>query len=475
MEIDYTDLQKHLDVVWNKFYDWQKDVVTRLSANLKTALDAAGGTGKTLMALYPTMQLRPKRVLIVCSNNAVWTWIKEITEYFKPWANILHISGSAAQRRKLWTSPSLFKICSSSTLRTDRLLIDAWGPEVVICDEYHKVGLKNRASQATAAFKYICQKAKAYFETSGSGLRKGPQDIWSVLNINAPKKFASYWAFINRYCVIIENTFGKEIGPAKNSERMVEEIADQYIRIPRSISDAAKPKLVRQIIPVEMSKLQKRYYRELADDMFTQIETEGGDIDLIHSSTTVGVIVKLRKLCICPQMLGIPDVGPAIDMVLEHIEEVGDPHCVIFTPFTDAIPIFKEYLTKKLPDVTVYTLQGGAKPDDIANIEKGFRASRNTICIVSSHYAQSFELESAQYCHHLGYDWDQNTNEQCEWRLQRITADKTKPIHSYYYQFIGTMDEVIMYTLNVNTLNVKNTFKSVDQLYNFLSGKMEAQ
>lgn len=468
MRPNYEQLPEYLDKIWAVLVQYQKDVCNHFKEYPKCVLDSVGGTGKTLMALFATMARQPRCVLIVCSSNALWTWQKEVAKWFKPWSGPEHftvIEGySAAKRRSCWSKETLFYACTYGTLRADKDLIHKLQPSAIICDEYHKGGLKNRNSQTTKVLKELEPYTVTFFTTSGSGIRKGPPDLWALLNLLARKVYTSYWQFVYKHCHIDDTKFGKQILGTKNPERFLSEIKTNYVRVPRSISDAQKPKLLRKKIYLQMTSLQKKHYHELANEMCTVFETEGGDFDLIASSSIIGVRQKMRKLLICPEMLGIQDLGSTIDAIIDQIENREDPHTVIFTPFLDGIPILKRELQKKYPDVKIMTLQGGNTPEDIKAIESTFRTDRNTMVICSLQYAQSFELESAQYCHFAGFDWDQGANEQCEWRLQRMTADIKQPITAYYYMYRNTIDEDILETLNTNTLNVKNTFKSIDEL-----------
>lgn len=471
---DYTGLEERLQAVYSVLAPFQREIVDHFDLNPKCSLDATGGTGKTLMTLYATFKSRPKTVLILCSKNAFYTWQKEVKKWFPEWSGEEFFSviegQTPAKRAKCWQKDALFYICSYGTFRSDKAKALALRADVILSDEYHKGGLKNRKSATTLAIKELEPFAKRIHPASGSAIRKGPQDLWSLLNILARRAFTSYWAFVYKYCVVIDGMFGKEIDGPKNEEEMLRLIKPYYVRVPRSISDAQKPKLLRQIIPLKKTPLQAKHYKELAEELVTIYETSAGDFDIIASPTIVGVYIKLRKLLICPQMIGIQDMGAGLDMVLDICSDRDDYHTVIFTPFTDGIPIFKEALEKALPDYRIFTLQGGDTWEKIKQVTDDFRADRKTICICSVMYSQSFELESAEHCHFLGYDWDQNSNEQCEWRLQRMTADITRPITAYYYQYKESVDEDIMETLNTNTMNVKKTFRSVDELKTHLGG-----
>lgn len=473
---DYSELPAYLEAVRKILVPFQHEVADHFEVNGKCALDSVGGTGKSLLALYGTFFRRPKTVIIVCSGSAMYTWQKEILKWFKPWANSISvIEGSTpAKRRKCWEKDALFYICTYGSLRVDKSLALQKNADVLIADEYHRGGLKNPKSAATKVFKELEPYAKAIFPTSGSGIRKGPQDLWGLLNILNRKKFTSYWHFIGRYCVILETHFGKEIAGPRNMEEMLNLIRPNYIRVPRSISDAQKPKLLRKVISLPLTPLQKKHYQELNEEMVTLYKTSEGDFDMIASSTVIGVKIKLRKLLICPQMLGIPDLGSGLDAVLDQIANRDDPHTVIFTPFLDAIPIFKEYLQQRLPTTKIMVLKGGDDWRVIKEVTDEFRANSNSLVICSLMFAQSFELETASFCHFLGYDWDQGSNEQCEWRLQRMTADITRSITAYYYAYRGTVDDDILSTLNTNTLNVQRTFASVDKLQAHLKGELNA-
>lgn len=471
MIVDYSRLEEFLAKIQAVMRPYQIKVVSHTKKNPFCIIDSPGGTGKTLMGLTSTFIYQPKRILVLCSSNALWTWYKESQKWFPDYAKpemYQVIDGKPTERQAQWSRNCLFYVLTSKMFLqdVDYIIEQGEGFDVLMVDEYHRTGLRNHKSQFTIAVDKLHRALpfKAFFPMTGSTIRKGPRDFFGVLNIFAPKLFSSYWKFIHTFHIVMDGMFGKEIGGPQNTKGFAEITRPYLIKVPQEEADKERPKLSRVFIDMEMSKLQKKHYANLEENLWTEIESG----ELVIASMALVRMVKFRQLLCCPKILGINDMGTSFETVVDKIKDMEYDRTTIFVPFIGSIPFIKDGLQQRFPKLPVHILQGGDR-DKIPLVESAFRKSGG-IVLVSIAFAQSFELETSQDCHFLGFDWDQENNKQCEWRCQRMTSDLQKPINAYYYRYMNTVDDRVCQVLNDNTKNCRITFQDVKSIKEFLRG-----
>ncbi len=475
--IDYTLHWKYLNSVYEQARPYQRDWLDYARIHPRAILASPGGTGKTLMLLAATLYHRPNRILIICSRNALYTWRKELQKWFPEYYSedtYTVIKGQPIGRKKLWSKANGFIwVVTPKTLAQDmqQVVEQKWG--AIICDEWHKWGLRNKTTIAANNLRLL-QKVPVIYPGSGSGVRKGPQDLWNLLNLMDKDMWKSYWAYVHTFCHVIDSRFGKEIGVCKNIDNWAKAVAPYYYRIPKSVTKDQVPALTRVFVDLDMNPRQEEVYRKLDEEMY--VETDKG---MLVASTVIAKVVKLRQLLACPRIHGIDDDGAMIENIMEKIREQEPVHAVIFTPWREAITHFERYIKEIRPEkgkdnerVRVWSLMGGADEDEIKRKTTEFREQKG-VMLCTTMFAQSFEFESADNCHFAGYEWNQDDNEQCEWRLQRLTSNINQPITSYYYSYLNTIDQDILDVLNQNTKNAKQLFGSMERLIQTLKRKRE--
>jgi hypothetical protein len=465
MIVDYVNLEKFLDALYEKASPFQKECIEHLIINNRCIIDSLMGTGKTMMALAATMSQRPERILVLCSKNAFYTWQKETKKWFSDYSGdkyFTYVRGQKHQREKAWRKESLFYVCTYQSFWRDVGFAKNLNPDVMILDEFHKGGLRNKKTQVTKAVRLINQLDKSMYPMSGSTNRVGPQNMWNLINILAPKKFPSYWGFLNHFCRVIDGAFGKEIIGVRNTEEFAIVTRPYFYKIPDNVTASQLPPLLRSIVDVDWSPAQARHYKELAEDMYTYL-TSG---EMIVTSSVLTRLSKLRQLLVCPKIVGIDDYGAGIEAVKEYVEAREDHHCVIFTPFRDAVTHFKKYVYDNITK-DVFSLWGGDEPEVVKEQSETFKKKRG-VMVATIQFAQSYELETCDNCHLIGFLRDQNENAQAEGRLRRMSSDISKTINAYYYRYPNTIDDDAILDLDNNTRNINDLYQDIDRLKSLL-------
>lgn len=381
------------------------------------------GDGKSLLAIiawatWPDV----KRVLILGGKSAATTWNSQPML----WADtqVSFLSGSAVERAPIWEEVlSAPEGVWYSTYSTFHIHMKAekkrWNPhwDLVICDELHK--LRNRGTQLYSSARRM--RFDKFVGLSATWASRGPQDLWAVLHLLNPKVFSSYWAFVDEYCFVIDEMFGKSIVGVKNLDKLKAHMNGSYYRSRKG----AAPPTTRELVQVEMEPAQAKLYKQLDAEMWAE---SGGN--LVVTPTGLAKLTRLMQLAAFPQLL-FPNLGPgpAIEHIVECIED--DPHTVIFTFFTEAIPLIEKAL-RTAGNKNIFALKGGTKMEQVDQTVKEWKDTRG-IMICSIKFAESFRIDTSHTAYVLSFSFDPNENIQAEGRLRaRDSVIQTPPLVKYY-------------------------------------------
>src|SRR5258705_8819611 len=109
----------------------------------------------------------------------------------------------------------------------------------------------------------------------------------------------------------------------------------------------------------------------------------------VVTPNSLAKLTRLLQLSISPKILdpSEKEYGPVVTYIVEQVSD--DPHTIIYTPYREAIEVFKEALIKDgYPPENIFTLQGGNDEDDIDIVEANWKTSRGVLlCTIT--FAQS--------------------------------------------------------------------------------------
>lgn len=415
----------------------------------RTSLIAPMGSGKTkiiLEALCNVHNYSPP-TLVICGGSSIAVWKEEIHKWW-PWLDFEdpHTIGIARgpDRHPIWTASHMYTwiITTYGTMLRDWEIISKIKWQTIILDEAHK--FRNRKSKTYKAVKHITLDTQRVIMATGTPVRHGPQDLFTMFQIHNRKTFSSYWKYVGAWCHVEDGEFGKEIFGVRNAANLKAEVRSRFVVIDEENISQYMPERQRIIVPVEMSPVQHKAYDEVRDEMIADL-----DGALIVTPTVLSKITRLRQLLCTPKLLN-PDteIGGAIRVMVERLEE--EPHAVIFTPFRSAIPFIKEYLVDhgNINPAILFELHGkiSKNPRYMQSIIDEFKRTRGImLCTIA--FAESFSLETASCAHMIGYDWVPDTNAQAEDRIRRTNSEHST-VKVFYYKHEGTIDGDILSALN---------------------------
>lgn len=464
--IDYDSLSLSLEEMLQRSYEAmdpiQRDGVGKARKTNAIMFDVWMGVGKTFMGLTAGLCHKPQTWLIVGTKSSINSWKSELEQWYPEIASIPNVftivRGTAFERQRLYQQSSLFYATTSAALIRDIAWLTTKKVkfDVITCDEIHRLGLRNRKSEFFKALKalitHVEKKNKHPIKlknfNSGTWSSKGVQQKWPVLHLCDPQLFRGYWPFVNMFCNVVTSGWGgsREIIGPKNTAGFARAIHPYVYTVTEDEAKKKLPELRRARLYTEFTPELLERYRTLEEHMF--MELDSGDVFSV--TTLLAVTVRLRQFVCCPALIA-PELGPgvAISAVCEKIEESERLHNIIFVPFIDAIPIFRDYISTQLsiPKEKILIMQGGMEPEEVHAVEQQFRNDPQTMVLCSTRFSESFNLETAVACYHTHFDWDQDINKQAEARARRASG-KQEFIMSYYVGVYQSITEEMFTLMN---------------------------
>lgn len=429
------------------------------------------GVGKTYIGCSYIDHYKPSRSLIIAPEKAILSWLRhmyiwfpEILEHYV----LLSKAYSKASRTKFLKdygkNPSLSIITNPQLLTRDS---GNWPTkwDSIVFDEYHKF-IRNADTKMHLFLKRCITPNMLLI--SGSPTSKGAIDFFVPLNLFDKKLFSSYWKFARTWANIVESPYGKAVQGTRNEEQFRKVINDYGIV--KSKKELGLQKKIRDILPADMTKAQEKAYEQMRDEFLIELE----DRPPIIMLNTVSQYVQLRKLLSCPAQidhsLGIGGAAVEVGEILAGLPK-EERHSVIFTPFREGAVWLQRYFGGQLVgspelDVPAFLLRGGVNMQQLYDIINKFKRTKG-ILVCTTDYAESFDLETADKCFHIGCSWDPQVNFQAEDRLDRMN-NVHGIINSYYMQTNNTIDEDVMYTLVRKQTNVNRIYSNVEALKSLL-------
>jgi len=394
-------------------------------------------TGKTPTLISLIAKLFPRTNLIVCPASLVYNWQREFEKWL-PNIRVAVVTGTPKKREQIYED---FKehggvlVVSKDTLKADTdksVYLQTFG--MVIVDEAHF--LRNyKTTQSKAIFKL---QAERKYALTGTPTVKHPADIYGILHFLYPKKFPSYWQFAERYFKVEENFMGyNEVLGAKPHR------VDELQNIVGIISVQRKRKDVMEWLPdkervtfyCEMSTKQRKAY----DEMLQYFFVEDTDVD---ASTVLSQLMRLRQLCLEPELLGLDTGSGKTDSLLDYLKESSSEPTVIMSMFTS-------YLKFAKPLIESIGLRVGMIHGEMTNKEKMEQAEKFQrgeidvlLCNIIS-AGTGFTLDRADTIIFMDKAWNPAENEQAEDRITPTTQDKLHKHTIISFVCQNTVDEKI--------------------------------
>jgi SNF2 family DNA or RNA helicase len=275
-------------------YDWQKTAIGMSNTLPNMALLADMGTGKTGAAVNIVRsrfyeKQRMMKVLILGPIVTLFNWKNEfgIHSWVKPdKIHVLH--GPTTKKLKTFNNaiagidPNQIMVTNYESMISGKMqeAIAEWQPEIIILDEAHYV--KNPKAKRSKAILKIAENAEHTYILTGTPILNSIEDIFmQYLILDGGATFGkNSYVFKQKYLKDEnegwkgrQNYFPKWVPRPEKYKELQDKIYRKAIRVMKD-ECLDLPPLVKKIMPIELSKDQRKYYDQLRKDFLTFIDEE---------------------------------------------------------------------------------------------------------------------------------------------------------------------------------------------------------
>lgn len=320
------------------------------------------GLGKTIQTisflyyLFKSQQLYgPFLILVPLSTMTAW---QRESQIWAPDLNVVTYIGDVQSREIIrqydWCFTNTKKMKFNAILTTyeillkDKMFLGCINWAALLVDEAHR--LKNEDSLLYKALKEFNTNHRLLI--TGTPLQNSLKELWALLHFIMPQKFASWDDF--------EKVHGNAM--EKGYQKLHKELEPYILRRVKKDVEKSLPAKVEQILRVEMTTIQKQYYKWILTKNFhALLKGRKGP-----TSTFLNIVIELKKCCNHAMLIKPPDDEKSLmnqedvlksilkgsgklvllDKLLCRLKETGH-RVLIFSQMVRMLDIIAEYLQKR--------------------------------------------------------------------------------------------------------------------------------
>lgn len=415
------------------------------------------GCGKSLISVAVAGELfnerRIRNLLIVCPLSICGVWEEEFSKFADFEYNLKVLKGSLEKKAETLYSLEgralqIAVVNYESVWRIERQ-IKNWHPDMIICDESHKI--KTHNISASKSLHRLGEKTKYKLILTGTAITNKAIDIFSQYKFLEPRIFGkSFYIFRNHYFDMVG--FGQHTPVLKESMR------DELRNKIHSIAFVAKksecldlPETTEIIRKVELEPSAMNTYKHLVRDSFAELQNS--------EVTVTNVLTKILRLSqLTGGFLG-DDEGKKVHQIskakLNALEDIIDDvtssgkKLVIMARFIPEIEAIKKLLIKKNLSFSVITGDVKNRADEISKFQSNVDVLVFLGQIATAGLGITLTASSTMVFYSL--DYSMSNFEQAKARIHR-TGQKENCTYIYLIAK-NTVDEKVLKALK-NKVNL---------------------
>ena len=296
------------------------------------------GYGKTVEALQWCKAKGHRTLLIVAPKSTRYQWQKAVWDWFDSEAEI----GLAPR--------SLSSLVAADVVITnyEPLIVKGapyaemrGGWDCIIADECHRI--RNTKAKTAVALRALSALGGARIGLTGTPIMNQPDDLWGIgLWLNPSIFGRSYWNFVNQYCKVEENFWGRKVVGASEDpvkRQILKDTLDMFwIRNPQNLFGEGT---VIASVPLEMYPQQSKLYRDIRTLALDELDKL--DIMIPNAMTQ---LMKLQQVTTNPQEM-LPEIGNIkFEWIRDLLEDNPDLKICVFSKFKQAVKALGKFLTE---------------------------------------------------------------------------------------------------------------------------------
>jgi superfamily II DNA or RNA helicase len=290
------------------------------------------GLGKTIQAIGAVEVLAKsagvERILVIAPTAVKHQWKHEIERFSGRSVEV--IEGLLPQRSAQFRSPSFYKITNYEVVHTDRELIDAWAPDVIILDEAQRI--KNWKTRRARAVKQLASEHAIVL--TGTPLENRLEELHSIVEFVDQFHLGPLFRFLHEHQHVDDT--GRIIG-YKNLSDIARTLEPILIRRTKDEVLKELPERVDQHLFVPMTDEQWKHHNEnekMVGEIVAKWKRRGFLTEKEQRMLMVG-LQNMRMSCNSTYLLDeTTDHGMKVDefaALAEDILEEPDTKIVVFS------------------------------------------------------------------------------------------------------------------------------------------------
>lgn len=304
--------------------------------------------------------------------------------------------------------------------------------QTLIADEFHH--FRNREAKRSIGLRRYAERVPIVYGLTATPIFKDVGDLFHLLHILDPKRWKSYWNFIQTYAVVDSSAWGARIVRAKSPKRLEEDSAEYMLA--RTYNDVHMflPERIDKHITMKLKDDDLARYNKLKDYYRLELEEAQEDGSTSQLFFNAGAVLHaLRKLTVTKEK---------IEAVRQIVDDTpGDAPILVFCWYRDTA----ETLSRALDGAKI---TGEIAPSDRRDLAHGMTGQRVRIATMES-LSEGVDMSDCRTVIFVESTYVPGQLYQALSRVvrHRTTVDDTNdPVIIYHVRYTNSVDQVVYTT-----------------------------